>query len=53
MKELFHLEDTTDPWDVVLKLKNLKPIEVNVEKTYFMILGRWPEKSCKVVLGLL
>jgi len=28
MKDVFHLEDLMDRWDVVHKLKNLKLIEV-------------------------
>ena len=54
MKDVFHSDVITNPWVVVLKPRNLKQIKVNILKLISKIdLGRWPEKSCKVVLGLL
>ena len=55
---MFPSEDSTRTWVVLVKPKNstreVAPTKVKNPQTPILIhSGRWPEKSCKVVLGLL
>ncbi len=57
MKDASHSDVSTNPWAVAHKPKNLKQIKVIHPPFNTPLLnphlGRWPEKSCKVILGLL